>query len=239
MTKLILIRHGQSLWNAENKFTGWVDSPLSSLGKLEAKKAGLYLKNHKISFDICYTSFLLRAIKTLDILLKESRNDKFKVIKSWELNERHYGDLTGLNKLDTKNKLGATLFNNYRRSWDIAPPIMSSDSPNLNKFSPLNKLIPIDKIPKTESLKDTYIRVLDYYTNNIELNIKNNKTVIITAHGNSLRALCKYIFNITDKKINKLEIPTGNPMIIQFNEKLEATNAYYLDNDRSMPILNL
>ena len=116
---------------------------------------------------------------------------------------------------------------------------MSSDSSNLNKFSPLNKLIPIDKIPKTESLKDTYIRVLNYYKNNIELNIKNNKTIIIAAHGNSLRALCKYIFNITDKKINKLEIPTGNPMIIEFNEKLEATNAYYLDNDRSMPILNL
>ena len=236
MTKLIIIRHGQSLWNAENKFTGWVDSPLSSLGKLEAKKAGLYLKNHKISFDICYTSFLLRAIKTLDILLKESRNDKFKVIKSWELNERHYGALTGLNKDEMKQKLGEDKVHQFRRSWDLRPDPLDKSSP----YHPLNintyKDIPTEKIPDTESLKDTYERVIKFYNEEIETIFKD-KNILISAHGNSIRALCKYLFDLDNKEISKLEIPTGNPLLMKFNNENKLLNSEYLDLERAKDLL--
>ena len=179
MVQLIIIRHGQSLWNAENKFTGWADSILSPKGKIEAKKAGIYLKDSNI--DACFTSMLSRAINTLEILLKELGNN-MNIIKAWELNERHYGSLTGLNKAETKKKLGGPTFLNYRRSWDIAPPEINIDSPYLKYFSKLNYLIPNEKIPKTESLKDTYNRVIKFYNNNIFNFIKNNKTVLIAAH---------------------------------------------------------
>ena len=236
MTKLILIRHGQSLWNAENKFTGWVDSPLSSLGKLEAKKAGLYLKNHKISFDICYTSFLLRAIKTLDILLKESRNDKFKVIKSWELNERHYGALTGLNKEEMKQKLGEDKVHQFRRSWDVRPDPLDKKNPyhaiNIETY----KEIPVEKIPDTESLKDTYERVIKFYEEEIKNQLKN-KNVLISAHGNSIRALCKYLFKLDNNQISKLEIPTGNPLMIEIDNEYKIKNCEYLDKERAKDLL--
>ena len=237
MVKLILIRHGQSLWNAENKFTGWVDSALSSKGKIEAKQAGIFLKNKNI--EVCFTSMLTRAINTLEILLKELENNAIKPIKAWELNERHYGSLTGLNKAETKKKLGDSMFLNYRRSWDIAPPKIATDSPYLKNFSELNNLIPNNKIPRTESLKDTYNRVINYYNDNILSFIKNNKIVLIAAHGNSLRALCKYLFNISNEKINKLEIPTGNPMVIDFSNSLEVQDAYYMDEKRAMPIFDI
>ena len=237
MVKLILIRHGQSLWNAENKFTGWADSALSSKGKIEAKQAGIFLKNKNI--EVCFTSMLTRAINTLEILLKELENNEIKTIKAWELNERHYGSLTGLNKAETKKKLGDSMFLNYRRSWDIAPPKIDTDSPYLKNFSELNNLIPNNKIPRTESLKDTYNRVINYYNDNILSFIKNNKMVLIAAHGNSLRALCKYLFNISNEKINKLEIPTGNPMIIDFSNSLEVQDAYYMDEKRAMPIFDV
>ena len=161
------------------------------------------------------------------------------IIKAWELNERHYGSLTGLNKAETKKKLGGPTFLNYRRSWDIAPPEINIDSPYLKYFSKLNYLIPNEKIPKTESLKDTYNRVIKFYNNNIFNFIKNNKTVLIAAHGPSLRALCKYLFHISNEKITKLEIPTGNPMIIDFTNNLEIQNAYYLDEQRAMPIFDI
>ena len=237
MVKLILIRHGQSLWNAENKFTGWADSVLSSKGKIEAKQAGIFLKNKKI--EVCFTSMLTRAINTLEILLKELENNEVKTIKAWELNERHYGSLTGLNKAETKKKLGDSMFLNYRRSWDIAPPKIDTDSPYLKNFSELNNLIPNNKIPRTESLKDTYNRVINYYNDNILSFIKNNKIVLIAAHGNSLRALCKYLLNISNEKINKLEIPTGNPMVIDFSNSLEVQDAYYMDEKRAMPIFDI
>ena len=237
MVKLILIRHGQSLWNAENKFTGWADSALSSKGKIEAKQAGIFLKNKNI--EVCFTSMLTRAINTLEILLKELENNEIKTIKAWELNERHYGSLTGLNKAETKKKLGDSMFLNYRRSWDIAPPKIDTDSPYLKNYSKLNYLIPNDKIPRTESLKDTYNRVIKFYNDNIFSLIKSNKTVLIAAHGNSLRALCKYLFNISNEKINKLEIPTGNPMIIDFSNSLEVQDAYYMDEKRAMPIFDI
>ncbi len=238
MVKLILIRHGQSLWNAENKFTGWADSLLSSKGKLEARQAGLSLKNSNI--EVCFTSMLTRAINTLEILLKElDKNNNIKINKAWELNERHYGALTGLNKTETKKKLGESMFLKYRRSWDIAPPDIDINSIYLKYFSKLNYLIPNEKIPKTESLKDTYNRVIKFYNDTIFSFIKNHKTVIIAAHGNSLRALCKHLFNISNEKINKLEIPTGNPMNIDFTNNLKIKNAYYLDEKRAMPIFDI
>ena len=236
MGKLILTRHGQSVWNAENRFTGWVDVDLSKKGILEAKISGELIKNLDIKIDVSYTSFLKRAIKTLTTILKENDLD-LKFNTSWELNERHYGSLTGLNKEETKKKIGEEQFKKYRRSWDTRPPPIAENDKNHSLFSPLNASIPLGMIPFTESLKDTYKRVIPYYENEIQKHIKENKNVLISAHGNSLRALCKYLFKISDQKINELEIPTGNPLVIEFNANLKIENYYYLDKSRSKTII--
>ena len=236
MSKLILTRHGQSVWNADNKFTGWVDVDLSDKGKEEAKKSGELLNKLNIKIDISYTSYLKRAIETLTIILK-SIESSMKFNTAWELNERHYGSLTGLNKEETKKKIGEEQFKRYRRSWDIAPPPMAKDSKYLENFSPLNGGIPQNKIPLTESLKNTYDRVVPYYDIEINKNLKNGKNILISAHGNSLRALCKYLFKISDTKINELEIPTGNPLIIEFDNQLKIQKYYYLDNTRAKNII--
>ena len=239
MKQLILIRHGQSLWNAENKFTGWVDSPLSDLGIQEAIKAGKLIKEFNIDIEVAFTSFLSRAIDTLNFLLKELDKSNLIVNKTWYLNERHYGSLTGLNKEETKQKIGESLFLKYRRSWDNAPPAMEKNDKNISLFGSLNKTIPENKVPNTESLKDTYGRVIKYYNQTISDIFKKNNVVIIAAHGNSLRALCKYLFKISDEEINSLEIPTGNPMIVNFLDNLKIDNATYLDKERAKPINNL
>ena len=236
MSKLILTRHGQSVWNAENRFTGWVDVDLSEKGIFEAQKSGQLIKNLKINIDVSYTSFLKRAIKTLTTILQEN-NLELKFNTSWELNERHYGSLTGLNKEETKNKIGEKQFKRYRRSWDIAPPPMDEDSEYQTLFSPLNSSIPIGMTPFTESLKDTYERVVPFYENEIKKNLAANKNVLLSAHGNSLRALCKYLLNISDLKINELEIPTGNPLIIDFDGQMEIKKYYYLDKARAKNII--
>ena len=236
MSKLILTRHGQSVWNAENRFTGWVDVDLSEQGTLEARKSGLLIKNLNINIDISYTSFLKRAIKTLSVILEEN-NLELDLNSSWEINERHYGSLTGLNKEETKIKIGEELFKKYRRSWDISPPPMPENDKNQSLFSPLNASIPKDMIPLTESLKDTYNRVIPFFESKIKPALQNNKNIIIAAHGNSLRALCKKLFNISDQKINELEIPTGNPLVIEFDQNLEVKNIKYLDNSRKKPII--
>ncbi len=236
MSKLILTRHGQSIWNAENKFTGWVDVDLSDKGKEEAKKSGELLKKLNIRIDISYTSYLKRAIETLTIILK-SLNLPMKFNTAWELNERHYGSLTGLNKEETKKKIGEEQFKKYRRSWDVAPPLMANDSNYLENFSPLNSGIPENKIPFSESLKNTYERVVPFYDFEIKKNLENEKNILISAHGNSLRALCKYLFRISDTKINELEIPTGNPLIIDFDNKLKVQKYYYLDDSRAKKII--
>ena len=236
MSELILTRHGQSLWNAENRFTGWVDVDLSQKGISEAQKSGKLIKNLNISIDVSYTSFLKRAIKTLTTILQENALE-LKFNTSWEMNERHYGSLTGLNKEETKNKIGEDQFKKYRRSWDISPPPMSEDDKNHSLFSPLNASIPVGMIPFTESLKDTYNRVIPFYEKEIQKNIKEKKNVLISAHGNSLRALCKYLFKISDQKINQLEIPTGNPLLIEFNSNLKIEKYYYLDKDRAKSII--
>ncbi len=236
MSKLILTRHGQSIWNAENRFTGWVDVDLSKKGVLEAQMSGRLIKNLDIKIDVSYTSFLKRAIKTLTTILKENGLD-LKFNTSWELNERHYGSLTGLNKEETKKKIGEEQFKKYRRSWDTRPPPMAENDKNHSLFSPLNASIPLGMIPFTESLKDSYKRVIPYYENEIQKHIKENKNVLISAHGNSLRALCKYLFKISDKKINELEIPTGNPLVIEFDTNLKIEKCYYLDKSRAKTII--
>ena len=236
MSKLILTRHGQSVWNADNKFTGWVDVDLSDKGREEAKKSGELLNKLNIKIDISYTSYLKRAIETLTIILK-SIGSSMKFNTAWELNERHYGSLTGLNKEETKKKIGEEQFKRYRRSWDIAPPPMAKDSKYLENFSPLNGGIPQNKIPLTESLKNTYDRVVPYYDIEINKNLKNGKNILVSAHGNSLRALCKYLFKISDTKINELEIPTGNPLIIEFDNQLKIRKYYYLDDTRAKNII--
>ena len=236
MSKLILTRHGQSVWNAENRFTGWVDVDLSDKGREEAKKSGELLNKFNIKIDICYTSYLKRAVETLTIILK-SINLSIKFNSAWELNERHYGSLTGLNKEETKNEIGEEQFKKYRRSWDVAPPLMAKDSSYLSRFSPLNNKIPKDRIPLTESLKSTYERVIPFFNTEIKKNLKESKNILISAHGNSLRALCKYLFRISDTRINELEIPTGNPLVIEFNEKLKVQKYFYLDDSRAKKII--
>ena len=236
MTKLILTRHGQSVWNAENRFTGWVDVDLSNKGVQEAEKSGQLIKELKIKIDVSYTSYLKRAIKTLTTILKIN-NLELKFNTAWQLNERHYGSLTGLNKEETKKKIGEEQFKKYRRSWDIAPPPMNKDSEYQTLFSPLNSSIPVGMTPFTESLKDTYDRVVPFYENEIKKNLSAKKNILLSAHGNSLRALCKYLLNISDLKINELEIPTGNPLIIDFDDKMEINKYYYLDKARAKNII--
>ena len=236
MNNLILVRHGQSLWNKERKFTGFADIDLTEKGKSEASTAGYLIKNLNINIDVSYTSFLKRAIKTLTTILQEN-SLVLKFNTAWELNERHYGSLTGLNKDETKKKIGEVQFKKYRRSWDIPPPAMSEDDKNHSLFSPLNASIPVGMTPFTESLKDTYERVIPYYEKEIQKHIKENKNVLISAHGNSLRALCKHLFKISDQKINELEIPTGNPLIIEFDNNLKIQKNYYLDEARAKNII--
>ena len=235
MSYLILVRHGQSIWNLENKFTGWVDVDLAENGKSEAKKAGELIKNEQIKVDLYYSSFQLRAKNTLK-LIKEILQDNRVFNESWELNERHYGALTGLNKDEMKLKLGEDKVHQFRRSWDLRPDPLNKDNP----YHPTNidtyKTIPIDLIPDTESLKDTYERVIKFYQREIESKIKNNN-ILISAHGNSIRALCKYLFRLDENQISKLEIPTGNPLLINLNKESEISNCKYLDDLRAKDLV--
>tara|TARA_Y200000002_G_scaffold377557_1_gene383365 strand:+ start:600 stop:1313 length:714 start_codon:yes stop_codon:yes gene_type:complete len=235
MSFLILIRHGQSIWNLENKFTGWVDVDLSEQGKIEAEKAGTLIKEKKIEINFYYSSSQLRANNTLKIM-QNILNDQKKFSKAWQLNERHYGSLTGLNKTEMVKKLGISKVHEFRRSWDTKPEPLDKKSP----YHPLNietyKEIPKNLIPDTESLKDTYDRVFKYFKKEIEEKLKE-KNVLISAHGNSIRALCKYLFKLDNNQISKLEIPTGNPLFIELNNKIEVMNCEYLDKDRSKDLL--
>ena len=235
MSHLILVRHGQSQWNLEKRFTGWVDVDLAPNGKLEACKAGELIKELKLNLDFFFCSYQKRAIETLDLILNTLRIKNNNVIKSWQLNERHYGALTGLNKDEMKIKLGEKKIKEFRRSWDVAPDPLNQNSP----YHPINietyKNVPRDKIPDTESLKDTFERVTNYYEKNISDKI--DKNIVIAAHGNSIRALCKYLFKINENDISKLEIPTGNPLLIEL-EKGIVKNARYLDKERAQDLIN-
>ena len=236
MPHLILVRHGQSKWNLERRFTGWVDVDLSGQGKLEACKSGEYIRELKFDIDFFYSSFQLRAINTLKLIQDTLRNSK-KPIKAWQLNERHYGALTGFNKDEMKEKLGDDKILEFRRSWDVKPDPLSRNNP----YHPINidayKTIPRDKIPDTESLEDTYMRVIEYYKSNIYNRLLENKNIVISAHGNSIRALCKFLFKLDNKKISLLEIPTGNPLVINLNLKQKIIDCRYLDKDRAKDLL--
>ena len=235
MSYLILVRHGQSVWNLEKKFTGWVDIDLTEKGRSEAKKAGDLIKATNINIDIYYSSFQLRAKNTLK-LIKEIMQDTKVSNEAWQLNERHYGALTGLNKDEMKVKLGEDKVHQFRRSWDLRPDPLEKNNP----YHPINiktyKEIPINKIPDTESLKDTYERVLEFYKQDIENKISKNN-ILISAHGNSIRALCKYLFKLDENQISKLEIPTGNPLIINLDEEKRITDCKYLDSERAKDLV--
>ncbi|MDA7830597.1 2,3-diphosphoglycerate-dependent phosphoglycerate mutase [Candidatus Pelagibacter sp.] len=236
MAHLILVRHGQSEWNLEKRFTGWVDVDLTGQGKLEACKAGEYIKEIKIDINHLYSSFQLRAINTLKFI-QDTLRDKREPVRAWQLNERHYGALTGLNKDQMKEKLGEDKIHAFRRSWDVKPDPLSKNNP----YHPLNievyKGVPKENIPDTESLKDTYERVIKFYVDEIQEKLKKDENILISAHGNSIRALCKFLFKLDDQKITLLEIPTGNPLLISLDLKQNIKECYYLDQDRAKDLL--
>ena len=228
MVKLVLVRHGQSVWNLENKFTGWTDVELSKQGISEAKEAGKILKNQGFHFDLAYTSVLKRAEDTLDYILKEMNEENIEIKRSWKLNERHYGALQGLNKDDTKKEYGEEQVLLWRRSVDVRPPKLNENDSrypgNDPKYKDLNK----EEIPKTENLMDTIKRVVEYWNKEIKLEIEKGKKIIIVAHGNSLRGLIKYLDDISDEDIIKLELQTGNPICYELDDNLKPIRHYYL-----------
>jgi len=235
MSNLILVRHGQSEWNLQNRFTGWVDVELASQGKLEACKAGELIKDLNIKIDYFFCSYQKRAIETLKLILTTIRIKNDVIKKAWQLNERHYGALTGLNKDEMKKVYGEKKVHEFRRSWDVPPEPLDKNNP----YHPINieiyKDIPREKIPDTESLKNTYERVIPYFKENILTKI--DKNILISAHGNSIRAICKYLFNLDENKITKLEIPTGNPLILKFDENKKLISEKYLDKERAKDLL--
>jgi 2,3-bisphosphoglycerate-dependent phosphoglycerate mutase len=233
MPTLAFLRHGQSQWNLENRFTGWVDVPLTEKGEAEASKAGALLKETGIPFDGCFTSVLSRAIRTLNLALEEMDQLWLPVIKDWRLNERHYGGLTGLNKQETREKHGDEQVHIWRRSYDTPPPELRDASP----FPSLTdrRYRGID-VPNTESLKLTLERTAPYFDEAIGPALRQGQNLIIAAHGNSLRALVKVLFEVGDDAITGVEIPTGNPLLIDLDKSLKPTSARYLDEDRATPL---
>lgn len=234
MTKLVLTRHGQSVWNAENRFTGWVDVNLTEKGEAEARRGGQLLATQGIEFDLAYTSYLMRAIRTLWLTLEEMGQCHLPVHKAWQLNERHYGGLTGLNKQETREKHGDEQVHIWRRSFDTPPPLLEMG----HEYHPVNdpryKGIDPRNLPSGESLSLTLKRVLPFFINVIEPQIKAKKTLLISAHGNSLRALVKYIFGVSDDDIPGFEIPTGNPLLIELVPgTIQPLTARYLDAKRA------
>ncbi len=223
--KLVLIRHGESAWNLENRFTGWKDVDLSPKGIEEAKAAGKILKEMNLVFDVAYTSYLKRAIKTLNIVLEEMDELYIPVYKSWRLNERHYGALQGLNKAETAKKYGDEQVHIWRRSFDIAPPSIDKDSEYYPKSDKRYADLPDSEIPLGESLKDTIARVLPYWHSDISKSLQEGKNVIVAAHGNSLRALIKYLLNISNEDILNLNLVTGKPMVFEIDKDLKVISA--------------
>ena len=235
MSFLILVRHGQSTWNLEKKFTGWVDVDLTDTGKSEAKKAGFLIKEKNIKIHFYYSSLQLRANNTLKII-QNVLNDEKKFTRAWQLNERHYGSLTGLNKMEMSKKIGEDKVYQFRRSWDIKPEALDKKSPYHPQNIQTYDSIPREILPDTESLKDTYERVTKYYNEEIKKKLENNN-VLISAHGNSIRALCKNLFVLDNNQISNLEIPTGNPLSIELNKNLKIIQCEYLDKERAKNLL--
>ncbi|PGW60361.1 2,3-diphosphoglycerate-dependent phosphoglycerate mutase [Bacillus cereus] len=229
MVKLVLIRHGQSEWNVENRFTGWTDVDLSSKGSEEAREAGVMLKANGFSFDIAYTSVLRRAMRTLWITLEEMDLMWIPVHKTWKLNERHYGALQGLNKEETARKYGDEQVTLWRRSTNVRPPALTKDDERYEASHPKYRDVKEYEFPLTEDLEDTEKRVVSYWNEEIAPNVKAGKQVIIAAHGNTIRALVKHLDQISDEEIENVNIPTGTPLVYELNHDLKPICHYYLN----------
>jgi len=234
MYKIVLLRHGESDWNRENRFTGWTDVDLSEKGIEEAKNAGQLLKQGGYSFDIAYTSVLKRAIKTLYMVQEELDAHWLPVVRTWRLNERHYGALQGLNKAETAKEFGDDQVAIWRRSYDISPPALTKDDPRFPGHDPRYKDISPSDLPLTECLKDTVARFMPFWTNEIAPQVKAGKNVLIAAHGNSLRALVKYLDNISESEIVGLNIPTGVPLVYELTSDLKPIKNYYLGDPEAV-----
>ena len=228
MYKLVLVRHGQSTWNLENRFTGWTDVGLTDLGRQEAQEAGKLLREGGYIFDVAYTSVLRRAIQTLWSILQEMNLEWIPVAKDWQLNERHYGSLQGLNKAEMAEKFGEAQVKMWRRSYDVPPPPLEWDDERHPHFDPRYASLAPEQLPATESLKITLERVLPYWHSTLTPVIKSGKRVIIAAHGNSIRALVKYLDDISEAEITELNIPTGLPLVYELDEELKPIKHYYL-----------
>lgn len=236
MPYLAMVRHGESDWNLENRFTGWVDVDLSATGLAQAKKAGELLRAEKIEFDQAFTSVLKRAIRTLWIVLDGLDRMWLPQTANWRLNERHYGGLQGLNKAETAARHGDEQVHIWRRSFDVPPPPLALDDAMHPSHDPRYQGVPAELLPATESLKITLDRVMPYWSEAIAPQLAAGKNVLIAAHGNSLRALAKHLFRIGDAEIIGLEIPTGNPILIELDAQLSPLSARYLDRERAAPL---
>ncbi len=225
--RLVLLRHGESVWNKENRFTGWTDVDLSENGVKEAEKAGKLLKEKGFTFDVSFTSVLKRANRTLEIVLKEM-NLNIPVNYSYRLNERHYGALQGLNKDEMRKKFGEEQVHIWRRSYDVRPPELTKDDERYPGNDPKYKDLTQEELPLTECLKDTLERVLPYYNNEIKKHLENKENVLVVAHGNSLRSIIKYLENISDDDIMSVEIPTGVPYVYELDDNLNIKEKYFL-----------
>ena len=234
MTRLVLLRHGQSSWNLENRFTGWTDVDISEQGIQEAHHAAKVLKAEGYSFDVAYTSVLKRAIRTLWIVLEELDLMWIPVYCSWRLNERHYGELQGLNKQATAEKYGDEQVHMWRRSYDIQPPPLTLTDSRHPKYDPKYKDLKPEELPAAESLKDTLNRVLPYWHETIVPSLKQVKRIIVSAHGNSIRALVKYLDNVSDEDIPGVNIPTGIPLVYEFDTELNPIRYYYLGEEEAV-----
>lgn len=232
--KLVLVRHGESEWNKLNLFTGWTDVDLTEKGIEEAKEGGKALLNEGFDFDICYTSYLKRAIHTLGYILSEMDREWLPVIKTWKLNERHYGALQGLNKSETAEKYGEEQVKIWRRSFDIAPPALEKNDKRCPYLQQQYRGIPQEELPLTESLKDTIARAVPYFEKNIKPQMLEGKRILITAHGNSLRALVKYFENLSDEEIISVNIPTGVPLVYEFDSAFKILKKGYLGDQEKI-----
>ncbi|HRZ30550.1 MAG TPA: 2,3-diphosphoglycerate-dependent phosphoglycerate mutase [Candidatus Paceibacterota bacterium] len=234
MFKVVLLRHGESVWNKENRFTGWVDVDLTPQGENEAHEAGRALREKGFGFDLAFTSVLRRANRTLNIVLEELQEEGIEIRKSWKLNERHYGALQGLNKSETAVKYGEEQVKIWRRGYDVAIPPLTKESEMYPGQDPLYSGLTEAEIPLAENLKDVAARVVPYWQEEIVPEIKSNKKIIISASGNSLRALIKYLDNISDEDIVDLNIPTGIPLVYELDENLKPLRHYYLADEETL-----
>jgi 2,3-bisphosphoglycerate-dependent phosphoglycerate mutase len=234
MIKLVLVRHGESEWNKKNLFTGWMDVDLSEKGHEEAAAAGQLLKAEGYDFDLCYTSYLKRAIHTLNHMLDEMDRAWLPVVKSWKLNERHYGDLQGKNKSEAAEKFGEDQVKIWRRSFDVKPPVLADDDERSAKKQPMYRDVDESFLPQNESLETTIARVIPYYLEEIKPQMKAGKRIVIAAHGNSLRALVMYLDKMSKEEVLSLNIPTATPLVYEFDDNLNPIKHYYLGDQEAL-----